>query len=441
MKTNAAIKGASAGEIMDSVRDLINSGDLTAGDSLPPIRGLAEELGVNRNTVALAYRRLIVAGVAESRRRGGTVIATSPAIDHEGFAPGSQLRDLASGNPDPELLPDFRSALVTGSGRPLLYGAPAVSESLMWSASARLFADARGAGEYTVAHGAVDAAERALNAHLARGDLVAVEDPCFLASIGTLQANGYVPLPVRVDDEGMAPDALRAALEAGARAVVCTPRAHNPTGASTSRDRAAALRDLLTDHPHALVVEDDHFSAVSSSPYHRIASPATRRWALVRSVSKFLGPDLRVAVVRSDPDTAERISARLSTGTTWVSHTLQETVAHLLESPEVRRQLDRAREAYSHRRLLLTSELAERGVPILASGDGLNVWVGLDTHDEAAVVRHLAELGWRVRPGSIFSTNPTKARRGLRITTSELTAAGAAEFASDLTDVLSATGR
>src|SRR5699024_289680 len=114
--------------------------------------------------------------------------------------------------------------------------------------------------DLTLTSGAVDAIERLLAQALVRDDAVALEDPCFLASLQTVRLAGYRPLPVPVDAEGMTPTGLRAALEAGARAVVITPRAQNPTGASLGAERAEALRAVLADHPFVLVVLDDHFS-------------------------------------------------------------------------------------------------------------------------------------------------------------------------------------
>src|SRR5699024_8768398 len=111
--------------------------------------------------------------------------------------------------------------------------------------------------------GAVDAIERLLAQALVRDDAVALEDPCFLASIQTVRHAGYRALPVPVDEEGMTPQGLRAALEAGARAVVLTPRAQNPTGASLSETRAHALREVLAEHPYVLVIIDDYFSFLS----------------------------------------------------------------------------------------------------------------------------------------------------------------------------------
>lgn len=55
------IQGKTAAEIFESVRGLLQSGSLRAGQALPPVRDLAIELDVNRNTVAAAYKRLATA--------------------------------------------------------------------------------------------------------------------------------------------------------------------------------------------------------------------------------------------------------------------------------------------------------------------------------------------------------------------------------------------
>jgi DNA-binding transcriptional regulator YhcF (GntR family) len=55
----------------------IVDGDLVAGTRLPPVRKLAEELGLAANTVARAYRDLEVAGLVETRGRGGTIVSAA----------------------------------------------------------------------------------------------------------------------------------------------------------------------------------------------------------------------------------------------------------------------------------------------------------------------------------------------------------------------------
>ena len=62
-------------QIVNQVKYLIASGRLEAGEELPPIRSLAEQLLINPNTVARAYRELEMAGVVTKRRTAGTYVS------------------------------------------------------------------------------------------------------------------------------------------------------------------------------------------------------------------------------------------------------------------------------------------------------------------------------------------------------------------------------
>jgi len=64
-------------QLVGELRRLLATGKLTTGDELPPVRQLANDLGINLNTVARAYRELTDAGLlASARGRGTIVIAT-----------------------------------------------------------------------------------------------------------------------------------------------------------------------------------------------------------------------------------------------------------------------------------------------------------------------------------------------------------------------------
>jgi len=430
------ITGTTAAEIFDSIRLLARGGDLPPGHALPPVRDLAATLGVNRNTVALAYRRLATAGIATTQGRLGTRIRPPHgAGEQEGALPGSPLVDLASGNPAPRWLPDVPALLAQRPYRPRLYGEAPVAPAL--DAHARRWFDGDCPARFAIslAHGAVDAVERLLAACLVPGDTVAVEDPCFLGSINTLRIGGYQAVGVAVDAEGMRADALDAALAGGAQAVIVTPRAQNPTGCSLSAARARQLRAVLARHRHALVIADDHFSLLSAAGYHDVIPRGARRWAVVRSVSKPFGPDLRLAFVASDTQTAQRLQLRLAPGTGWVSHLLQDVVGACLASPAVTRRIAGARADYARRRDALRAALAAQSVPVLAPADGLNLWLPLPA-DSRPVTTALARRGWRVRGGEAFGVQAPA--HGLRITVSTLDPAQARRLARDLGQVLAA---
>jgi GntR family transcriptional regulator len=72
-------------QIVQQVRYLVAAGRLVPGEELPPIRVLAEQLRINPNTVARAYRELETAGVVTKRRTAGTYVsdAGSPLARRE----------------------------------------------------------------------------------------------------------------------------------------------------------------------------------------------------------------------------------------------------------------------------------------------------------------------------------------------------------------------
>ncbi|MFS0733057.1 aminotransferase class I/II-fold pyridoxal phosphate-dependent enzyme [Microbacterium sp. 1P10UB] len=435
---DTGITGRTAAEIAGSLRTLVERGTLRPGDPLPSVRALAETLGVNRNTAVAAYRQLTQAGVVVTRGRGGTRVAEWAPVAQEGFAADSVLRDVGTGNPDPDLIPRLTGVLDRVAGRPVLYGEPVIDPELAswareWMSGALAPDDLR----LTITSGAADAVERLLAQALNRDDAVALEDPCFLPSIHTVRLAGYRPVAVPVDGEGMTVDGLRSALAQGVRAVILTPRAQNPTGASLTAGRAAALRELLEDHPFVLIIEDDHFSALARTELHSVIGPEHRRWAVIRSVSKFLGPDMCLAVTASDPDTAEALATRLTPGTTWVSHLLQRLTHALMTDETVLSGISRARTHYAARNAAFADRLAARGLPTEVR-DGLNLWVPLGA-PAADVSAGLMRRGWLARDGDEFVLEG-EASTHLRLTVHKLDDADAEQLADDLAAAVASAG-
>jgi DNA-binding transcriptional MocR family regulator len=397
----------------------VGSGELEPGRLLPPMRELAAQLGVNPNTVAAAYRTLRERGVIETAGRRGSRIRSKPATtgrDYIRVGVPDGVRNLVDGNPDRALLPGLAEAFAVAAERsdrePVMYGEEAVEPELARLARAELDADSVPDGPVVVTSGSLDAIERVLVTHLKPGDAVAVEDPGWGSLLDLVPALGLRVVAMGVDDEGPVPDDVRRALDAGARALIVTCRAQNPTGAAVTATRARALRSVLKKYPGTLLIEDDHGHRIVDLPLHPLAG-TTRHWALVRSVAKAYGPDLRLAVLTGDPVTLDRVHGRQRLGPGWVSHLLQRAVVHLWTSGAVDARAVAA--SYERRRDALIDALEERG--IAARGrSGMNVWVPVP--DETGAVARLLHAGWAVAPGARFRVS---APPGLRITVSTLT--------------------
>ena len=463
MSSQYQLSGASANEIAASVERGVASGALAPGDALPSVRALAAELAVSPTTVAAALRDLRRRGVVVSRPRSGTRIAERPPLRLRGAPvapPGA--RDLASGSPDPAFLPDLAAALRDLDAPHRLYGEPPVLEELAAVVARDVAAPGHAArspddraapghaarsrddlaapghparspdevaprgdaARICVVNGALDGIERVLAAHLSPGDAVVVEDPGWPGVIDLVRALGLRVIGARVDARGMLPEELARALRAGARAVVLTPRGQNPFGAAHDAARAAELRAVLTED--VLLVEDDHLGPVAGVDWLS-ASGSTARFATVQSVSKWLGPDLRLAIVTGDELTLARVEGRQSLGPGWVSAISQRLTARLWSSTDV----TRPREAYIERREAMLAALAALGVEAHGAS-GLNVWVPVP--DEDAVVRALLAAGYSISAGAGFRLSTPPA---VRITTATVKPGDAPAIAGALAAAVS----
>ncbi|MCA9512535.1 MAG: aminotransferase class I/II-fold pyridoxal phosphate-dependent enzyme [Myxococcales bacterium] len=428
------ITGAGAVQVAASIEASIRAGELAPGDPLPTVRELAGRLGLAPATVAAAYRALRARGLAVARGRRGTRVSPRPPIaSAPPPAVPEHVRNLSLGNPDPRLLPDlapFLATLARDGGPSRLYGEAVIHPDLERLARADFLADGIPCEAVGIASGALDAIERVLQAHLRPGDRVAVEDPGFTGVLDLVAALGLEAVPVAVDAEGPLPASLEAALARGAEAFIATPRAQNPTGAAISAARAAALRAALVRSPDLLVIEDDHMGAVSGAPYATLLEHARARRVAIRSVSKALGPDLRVAVFAADPATAARVEGRQLVGVRWVSFVLQRLVAALLEADDVRAMLARAAATYAERRAAALEALAARG--IAATGvSGHNIWIPVA--DEARTLQGLLDEGFAVAAGERFRIESPPA---VRVTVADLGPGDASAFADAFARVL-----
>jgi DNA-binding transcriptional MocR family regulator len=425
------ISGTTSVNIAASVEGAVAAGRLASGALLPPVRSLAARLGVSPATVAAAYRVLQDRGVVVADGRRGTRVHPAPPIAIPRAVPlPPGTRDLSDGNPDPALLPNLAAALQRVSFEQRLYGEELNDPDLLSLSRHQFAEDKVDAAHLAVVSGALDGIERVLREHLRAGDRVAVEDPCFTGVLDLLSGLSLLPVPVAVDDEGMLPTRLKPAIRS-CSAVVVTPRAQNPTGAAFTARRARALRAVLAERPDLVVIEDDHAGAAAGAEYLSLIDRHRERWAVVRSVSKFLGPDLRVALLASDAQTQARVEGRQTLGIRWVSHILQRVVVAMWHD----RAPARAGRLYSERRGALLRALRERCIE--AHGvSGLNVWIPVT--EESTTVQSLLHAGWAVKAGERYriATGPA-----IRVTIATLEPREADAFAEALASVIAPARR
>jgi DNA-binding transcriptional MocR family regulator len=384
--------------------DLIRSGDVPLGAQLPPVRDLAFALGVSPATVSAAWSELRRLNLVEGRGRNGMHVCGRSASPHPSrfrstgyFIEGAL--DLTLAVPDPQFLPSFGAALreasqVVGLNQ---YARVAIVDRLRQAVEPGWPYKAQG---FLATDGGYHGVLVTLQALLLPGSRVAVEMPTALRLLDILEHVGAVPVPVACDDKGPTPEGLATALAQQPAAFLFQPRTHSITGHVVPPTRLADLAALL-EPTDVAIVEDDGIAELSIAPPQSLGAWLPDRVVHIRSLSKTLGPDLRLAIVSATPDVVAKIQGYRAFGSGWSSRLLQETAALLLEDPATSAAVTRARDAYRHRRERLLSALAERG-RLLPNRDGLCLWVPV--RDESFALVTCASHNLAVMPGSKCST-------------------------------------
>ncbi|WP_026819025.1 PLP-dependent aminotransferase family protein [Arthrobacter castelli] len=393
--------------VANAVSRAIREGTLQPGEKLPPIRTVAATLKLSPTTVSAGWSLLARSGSIQTNGRRGTTVAEfrqgsgryRRAMDQRGLF----TQDLSTGVPDARLLPDLGPAMqtLTTAATPGGYldepEVPELIEVLRQDWPYR-------AEEMIITDGALDALEMVTRARIRFGDRVVVEHPSFPLLIDQLETAGAEIVGAPVDGQGMQPGPLAEALRTPATAVWLQPRAHNPTGASMTPERAGELAGIISGSG-ALAVEDDSAGAVASSPSVSLGQWIPEQTVHVRSFSKSHGPDLRLAAMSGPSSIMGDISARRQLGQGWSSRLLQRILLALLTGEAPRQQVADARDEYQRRRQAVVSELAAHGIEV-GRPDGINIWVPV--MDESAAIVRLASQGIGVTPGAPFSVLPDK---------------------------------
>ncbi len=441
-------------QIANAVCQAIQSGQLKPGERLPTVRALASDLGVSLTTVTAAFRSLAENGWTRGEIGRGTFVAQRAAYvaaETSVSVPGTRVspriknpwrrRTLVSlmerlrssfpratncsfGGPDPSLLPlklikrYWVAAFNDVTNRDLQYKTVDPIEALTEVLPVRLVADCIPvkSGDLLVGTSAQQFMMLATNV-ISRLEgpvepVVAVEQPGYCTIFDAWDHAGVRMIGVETDGNGALPESVELAIRNGANAVLLTPRAHNPTGASWAPERLRALGDVLSRYPHVLAIEDDHFGDIAEESAGSLLGDARveDRVIYIRSFSKSIAPDLRLSVAAARPRLKTLLEQAKTHADGWSSRLLQRVLAGVLQDDGLPSWLDRVRSTYRTRRERVAGIVANcgiRGVVVWPARDGVNLWIHLPSgFDAGEVIERGASLGVLAAPGEVFYLAP-----------------------------------
>ena len=377
-----AAAGSQSSRVHAGLRAAILDGRLAAGLRLPSSRLLAEQLGVRRNAVVVAYELLLSDGLAEARVGDGTYVAAQvprgaavpdPVAAPDGVPKGAPFA-VGRTTADPILLRRFARALRDrvwhADEAELGYGDPRGSEALR-RAIAEHLAAARGIAcdpsRILITSGTQQGLRLCAEALLRRGDEVWMEDPGYVTARRTLAALGATLVPVPVDAAGVDVAAGRQRAP-GARLAYVTPSHQFPTGVTMSMARRLALLDWARAE-EAWVMEDDYDSEFrfAGPPLTALAGiDGAGRVIYLGTFSKTLFPGLRIGFVVVPATLMDRVMAVRAVSDRFPSPIMGGALAEVMEGGDFAAHLRRMRTQYRLARDLVAEELALACGPILS---------------------------------------------------------------------------
>lgn len=455
-------------QIYEGYRRAIVDGRLRPGQRLPSTRTLAEDLGLSRIPVVMAFSQLVAEGYVESRVGAGTFVCSTlpdpgppgptPAIParHPGRRRVPPIALTSRSEPWFALRGPFRlaqpafdefpveqwSRIVSRharrqSRREMAYGDPMGLPALREALAAHLhtFRSVTCSPEQImIVSGSQQALALAGRALLRPGDAVWLEEPGYAGARDAVRLAAARVVPVRVDGEGLdVSEGMKRAPRA--RAAFVTPSHHYPLGAIMSASRRLQLLDWARMRG-AWIVEDDY-----DSEYRYGGEPLASLYGLDRDArviyvgtfSKILFPALRVGYVVIPTDLVDRFRVVRDAMDLFPATLYQSVLAEFVRDGHFARHMRRMRRVYAARRKALEEAIAQElgpGARVVGDRTGFHLVVLLPPrcrdHDvamEAAregisvVPLSSCYVGRPARPGLVLgfgSTRPAEMRRALQ---------------------------
>jgi DNA-binding transcriptional MocR family regulator len=453
-------------QIAGQLRGEIEQGMLKPGDRLPAIRTLATELGLHRDTVALAYEALSEAGWVEARVGSGTFVratvagwvaggASSEGGESAGHGVGSGIAlgpsasdretdlvlapqverlitlenmrptyDAPEGAvalhrlvPDPRFYPidEFREsvdAAIREEGPELFSYAPPEGDPGLREAMAerfKLFGITHTPEEHVLCHGASQGISLALRLFTQPGDQVAVEVPTYANVLSAFAGLGLTAAPVPMDDEGPDPESLdRLLAKPEVKAFYTIPSFHNPLGTTSSIGRRREVLEVAKRHGVPIIEDgfelDLRFKGPEVPPLAALDDAGLV--VLLCSFSKSLFPGVRVGSLSARGRALEGLVALKHSTDLSDALPLQAGLARFVRSGAYDRHLVRIRKVLRSRHRALDEALEAsmpEGTRWTSPEGGYQRWVELPAGiDTRAMLADAARAGVLYSPGTLF---------------------------------------
>ncbi|HET9129016.1 MAG TPA: PLP-dependent aminotransferase family protein [Propionibacteriaceae bacterium] len=245
------------------------------------------------------------------------------------------------------------------------------------------------------------------------GDVIVAEAPSYVGALGTFASYQTQVVHVAMDDDGIEPDALRAAVDASRTAgrrpkfLYTIPNFNNPSGISQSLERRRQVIETCRELD-LLIVEDNPYGLLrlEGDPLPALRAMDADQVIYLGSFSKTFAPGFRVGWVLAPHAVREKLVLAQESATLCPPVFSQLAVATYLDRHDWRGQIEAFKDMYRARRDAMLEALREYmppGTTWTTPGGGFFVWVTLpDGLDAQAMLPRAVNARVAFTPGTAF---------------------------------------
>lgn len=414
-------------QLYKNMRMLIFNSVLKPHDKLPPIRKMAEFLGVNNVTVVNAYKLLEEDALVYKKIGSGTYVSPveneyeTKELVHQEYI--DYKYDFSVASPTPELFPveDFKWVLneVLERDKGYAFGYQESKGFLPFRQSLCHYMNKHSVQvqpeDIQIISGAQQGIDLVSKSVLDYGDTVIVESPTYTGAIANFKLRGANIVEIPMTENGIELSELKAAMKRHKpKLLYLMPNCQNPTGISYDITHRQEVVELAKQH-NCYILEDDYATDLyygDDKPTPLKAEDTYDRIIYIKSFSKVLMPGLRLGFMIVPSALTDEIAMAKHTADITTSGLIQRAFDLYIRKGYWDQQIERINKTFK-KRFVIMSEALETCMPDWVQYDlprgGFNFWLTMTNGLSAdELCWRLSEKGISIVSGSVFYSMQNK---------------------------------
>ena len=407
-------------QIYNYIKKMIVEKEIKEHEKLPPIRKLAQYIGVNNTTIVKVYELLENDGYVYKTVGSGTFVSVLKKDKEEISVKKDGVIHFDSGNPSTDMFPieDFKSAVnmaLSEEGSSIFeyeegLGFDDLRQKIVGYLEYRGIRTTK--ENVQIISGAQQGIDIVCKGLINYSDVIFVEEPTYSGALQVFKSRGAKIISIPMLDDGIDIGILKLKLEKiKPKLIYIMPNFQNPTGISYSTYKKKKLIELAEEYDF-YIVEDDFmsdfkFDSEDNKPLKSYDDK--NRVIYIKSFSKILMPGLRIGIVEIPNELLKKVLWAKYSSDISTPGLIQKSMYYYMEYFNWNDYLDSVEKVYNQKytlaKKLINEKLSDR-LKVRNSNGGINFFLELPRgYSSQEFTDFLLDKGVSVLPGTYFFDN------------------------------------